>query len=81
MNNYRPVSNIPFTSKVLEKMAVKQLLKHLTRDGLLEEYQSAYGAAHSTETALLREHNDLASQCHGQESGSCLCHAGLSGCL
>ena len=53
--------NIPFISKVLEKIAVKQLLEHLTTNGLQEGYQSAYRAAHSTETALLRVHNDLTS--------------------
>ena len=56
---YRSVSNIPFISKGLEKIAVKQLLEHLTTNGLLEEYQSAYRKAHSTETALLIVHNDL----------------------
>ena len=59
--NTDPVSDIPFISKVLEKIAVKKPLEHLTINGLLEEYQSAYRAAHSTETALLRVHNDLAS--------------------
>ena len=61
MKNYRPVFNIPFISKVLEKIAVKQLLEHLTTNGLQEGYQSAYRTAHSTETALLRVHNDLTS--------------------
>ena len=27
-SNYRPVSNLPFLSKVVEKVALKQLIKH-----------------------------------------------------
>lgn len=59
--NYRPVSNIPFCSKLLEKVAVGRLMEHLTRHGLLEEHQSAYRGMHSTETALLRVQHDIAS--------------------
>ena len=51
--NHPPVSNIPFISKVLEKVAVYRLLKHLTLSNLYEEYQSANRTLHSTETALL----------------------------
>ena len=61
MKNYMLVSSIPFIIKVLEKITVKQLLEQLTTNGFQEEYQSAYRAAHSTETALLRVHNDLKS--------------------
>ena len=59
--NYGPVSNIPFISKVLEKVAVKRLADHLDINGLQEEYQSAYKLMHSTETALLRVKHDIAS--------------------
>ena len=60
-SNYRPVSNIPFCAKILEKVAVKRLTNHLQENSLLEEYQSAYRALHSTETALLRVNHDIAS--------------------
>ena len=59
LKNYRPVSNLPFISKVLEKIVLNQLLNHLKINKLLPCYQSAYRAAHSTETALLRILNDL----------------------
>ena len=36
-------------------------MEHLTSNGLLEEFQSAYRALHSTETALLRVQHDIAS--------------------
>ena len=46
----------------MEKVAVRQLLDHLTLNGLHEEYQSAYKMLHSTETALLRVQHDISSE-------------------
>ena len=60
LKNYRPVSNIPFLSKVLEKIAVKRLLNHLQSNDLHEVNQSAYKRQHSTETALLKVQDDIA---------------------
>ena len=60
LKNYRPVSNIAFIGKVLEKVAVHRLTEHLTMNGLHEEYQSAYKTLHSTETALLGVKHDIA---------------------
>jgi hypothetical protein len=57
--NYRPVSNLSFISKILEKVVASQLNQHLTRNDLHEPFQSAYRKAHSTETALLKVQNDV----------------------
>ena len=59
MKHYRPVSNLPFLSKVLERIVLKQFLQHLQSHSLLEPFKSAYRKCHSTETALLRVVNDL----------------------
>ena len=59
LTNYRPVSNLPFLSKVLERIVLKQFLQHLESHSLLEPFQSAYRKCHSAETALLRVVNDL----------------------
>ena len=59
LKHYRPVSNLPFLSKVLERIVLKQFLPHLQSHSLLEPFESAYRKCHSTETALLRVVNDL----------------------
>ena len=57
--NYRPVSNFPFISKVLEKVVERRLENHLASNYLHDRVQSTYHAGHSTETALLRVHHDI----------------------
>ena len=53
LKNFRPVSNLPFLSKILEKVVLAQLESHLSRNNLHEVCQSAYRQNHSTETLLL----------------------------
>ena len=59
LKNFRPVSGLPFISKLIERLVAMQLAAHLKLNGLVEKYQSAYRSLHSTETALLRVQNDL----------------------
>ena len=59
LKNYRPVSNLPFISKILEKVVSHQILNHIKQFDLLETNQSAYRKLHNTETALLKIFNDI----------------------
>ena len=61
LGNYRPVSNLPYLSKLLERAVADQLQTHLGQNNLHVKFQSAYRQGHSTETALLRVLNDLRS--------------------
>ena len=59
LKNYRPVSNLIFISKLLEKVVAERLKNHLDKYDLWSTMQSAYCSFHSTETALLSVQNDL----------------------
>ena len=47
--NWCPISNLPFLSKILEKVVLHKLLSHLQENNLSNPFQSAYRAGHSTE--------------------------------
>ena len=53
MKNCRPVSNLPYISKLPERVVTEQLVTHLNENHLLDRFQSAYRAGFNTETALL----------------------------
>jgi hypothetical protein len=59
MKNYRPVSNLPYVSKLIEKAVVAQLNQHMSDNSLYESHESAYRKCHSTETALVKIMDDL----------------------
>ena len=61
MQNYRPISNLSFLSKVIEKFVYSQVMQHLLSNDLLGHFQSAYRPNHSCETALMMIHNDIGS--------------------
>jgi exonuclease III len=58
-NNYRPISNLTFISKVIEGVVIEQLNNHFSDNALHDPRQSAYKLNHSTETLLTKVHNDI----------------------
>jgi hypothetical protein len=57
--NFRPVSNLPFISKLAERAVLQQRHLHMVDNDLYPSVQSSYRRNHSTETALLKVKNDL----------------------
>ena len=59
LQNYRPISNLPFLFKIIERVASSQIQRYISKNKLEGDRQSAYRKQHSTETALLRLTNDI----------------------
>ena len=59
MNNYRPVSNLCFIAKILEKLVLSQVSSYLNSLNLYNTCQLSYRPGDSTETAILKVINDL----------------------
>ena len=56
---YRPVSNLHFLSKVVEKCMLHQLIDYCDSNNLLPDFQSACRKNYSTETSLIKITNDI----------------------
>jgi len=54
IGDYRPIFNLSFISKLLERCAHEQFNVYLQQHGLIPEQQSAYRRQLSTETAMLK---------------------------
>ena len=61
LQNYRPVLNLSFILKLIEKAVANRLNSYINKEGLTNLNQSAYKRLHSMETALLKIQNDIAA--------------------
>jgi hypothetical protein len=59
INNYRPVSNLSFLSKVIERLILLQIQVAIQDSPSFPSFQSAYRKFYSTETAINCVLNDL----------------------
>ena len=57
--DFRPISLLIAFSKIIEKIVAKQMKDYLIKNNLLDKYQSAYRAQHSTTTALVDITNNI----------------------
>ena len=58
-SNYRPISNLPFASKLLDRHVSTQLSLHLQHNNIEDPFQSAYRPSHSVETAIVCIQDDV----------------------
>ena len=59
LSNWRPICDLPFLAKVVEKILLNQIEQHLNRNELYGKYQSAYRRFHSCETAVTKICSDI----------------------
>ena len=72
LKNCRPVSNLPFRSKLLQRVVQARLQAHLDGSSLLPGWQSANLRLHSTKTAVTKVFSDpLIAVDRGQMSALC----------
>ena len=67
LKNYRPVANLSFIGKTIERAAVLQIQQYMSDNNRQSTIQSAYRPFHSCETALLKVSSDIHSsldKCH-----------------
>ena len=78
-SNYRPVSNLAFLSKLIEKAVLEQFMEYCNAHALLPDYQSAYKANYSCETSVTCVFNDILWAMEQQEiSSMCLCNLSVA---
>jgi hypothetical protein len=58
-SSYRPISNLPVISKLLERLVAQQLVSFLAHQQLLPSSQSGFRRGYSTETAITHVLSEL----------------------
>ena len=73
LSNYRPISHLSYISKLTERLVKNRLTEYLTKNSLLNPFQSAYTKFQSTETTLLSLHYFIIRAMSKQQvTGLCL---------
>ena len=65
-SSYRPISNLDFISKILERLFLARIQSHITSSPSFNQYQSAYRRHHSTKTSILHTLDNIL---HSPDSG------------
>ncbi len=79
-SNFGPVCNLPYASKMIERVIANQMVEHMKQNDLFELLQSVYREGHSTETALSKVQNDALVAVDNQRV-SISCTARLVSCF
>ena len=61
--NYRPVTNLQFVGKLIERVVKIRLGNHMAEQELESDFEHGYKEGHSTETLLVKAVNDLLASC------------------
>ena len=72
LQNYRPIFEVSYVSKSIEKCAFEQLQQHLYDNNLNFTFQSAFKKDHSCETALVKIYHDVLENLGPNQTSSML---------
>ena len=67
LKNFRPVSNLVYVSKLIERIVAVRITDHMVTNNLHELLQSSYKKFHSCETALIKVQNDILQALDGKK--------------
>ena len=62
INNYRPISILPFFSKIFERLMYHRLLDYVNANNILYPNQFCFREKHSTYMTLLKLINDISEE-------------------
>ena len=70
--NYRPVAVLPALSKVMEKVVIGRIKRHMEENKLLTDNQNAYRAKRSVTTAMLQLYDEIVKKQDDGVDSACI---------